>query len=376
MSAFYDLASLVLVPSGTKAQKIYAQKPLTTDGQLAFTRSTTATRVNSAGLIEASAINVPRLDYTNSTCPKLLLEPQRANSATYSEQFDNAAWLKTNATVTANDAISPDGYANADKVVFANGSSTIYQTYNFANATVTRSVYIKGTAGETISIDDIFASQPLITLTGAWQRISFTAAAPNGYGFGISTFGGATARTIWLWGAQVEAGAYATSYIPTLGAAVTRGADAAVKTGISSLIGQTEGTMFADFTLPTMANTGANLVSMSLFNAGLTNATVYDIYDGGDLFAAHVNGTAQASIQKTGLTAGRHKVAFGYKANNFVLYVDGALVGTDTSGTVGAQDSFGLQYGTSQFIGQQYVSQALLFTTRLTNAQLAELTTI
>jgi hypothetical protein len=125
-----------------------------------------------------------------------------------------------------------------------------------------------------------------------------------------------------------------------------------------------------------MANTGANLVSISLFNAGLTNATVYDIYDGGDLFAAHVNGTTQASIQKTGLTAGRHKVAFGYKANNFVLYVDGALVGTDTSGTVGAQDSFGLQYGTSQFIGQQYVSQALLFTTRLTNAQLAELTTI
>ena len=76
---FYDLASLVVVPSGYKASKVYAQKPLTTDGQLAFTRSTTATRVNSAGLIESVAINVPRLDYTNSTCPKLLLEPSRTN---------------------------------------------------------------------------------------------------------------------------------------------------------------------------------------------------------------------------------------------------------------------------------------------------------
>jgi hypothetical protein len=79
MSVFYDLASLVLVPSGYKAEKVYAQKPLTADGQLTFSRASTATRVNASGLVETVSSNVPRLDYTNSTCPKLLLEPQRTN---------------------------------------------------------------------------------------------------------------------------------------------------------------------------------------------------------------------------------------------------------------------------------------------------------
>jgi hypothetical protein len=79
MSVFYDLASLVLVPSGYKASKVYAQKPLTADGQLTFSRASTATRVNASGLVETVASNVPRLDYLGSTCPKLLLEPQRRN---------------------------------------------------------------------------------------------------------------------------------------------------------------------------------------------------------------------------------------------------------------------------------------------------------
>jgi hypothetical protein len=193
---------------------------------------------------------------------------------------------------------------------------------------------------------------------------------------GTISYAGDGTSGAYFWGAQLEDAAYATSYIPTTTASVTRVADAASKTGISSLIGQTEGTMFADFTIPTMANTGANIVSISLFNSGLTNVTVFDIYDSGNLFAVHVNGTAQALILKTGLTASRHKVAFGYKANDFVLYVDGALVGIDISGTVGAQDSFGFQYSTNQFIGQQYIAQALLFKTRLTNAQLAELTAL
>ena len=94
MSVFYDLASLVLVPSGYKASKVYAQNPLTADGQLTFSRASTATRVNASGLIETVASNVPRLDYLGSTCPKSQLDPQRVNSALYSSEFDNAAWTK------------------------------------------------------------------------------------------------------------------------------------------------------------------------------------------------------------------------------------------------------------------------------------------
>jgi hypothetical protein len=72
---FYDLASLVVVPSGYKASKVYAQKPLTTDGQLTFSRASTATRVNASGLIEEVASNVPRLDYLGSSCPRTFGTP-------------------------------------------------------------------------------------------------------------------------------------------------------------------------------------------------------------------------------------------------------------------------------------------------------------
>ena len=328
--------------------------------------------------------NVPRLDYLNSSCPRLLLEPQRTNLALNSESFDNATWTKSNATITANTTVSPDGTQSADTAVITAGGYVYAEFISYAAVTgqsATLSVFAKNATstllafgGATTAGTDVYKIE---NYGNGWYRHSvvrtFTATATTTLQFIINLVG-----TSIIWGAQVEGSnsAYVTSYIPTLGASVTRGADACSKTGISSLIGQTEGTLFADFTLPTMANTGANLVSMSLFNAGLTVITSFDIYDVGVLFASHTNVTTQANIQKTGFTAGRHKLAFSYKANDFVLYVDGALVGTDTSGTVGAQDSFGLQYGTSQFIGQQYVSQALLFKTRLTNAQLAELTTI
>jgi hypothetical protein len=409
---FYDLASLVVVPSGYKAAKVYAQKPQTTDGQLAFTRASTATRVNASGLVEAVASGVPRLDYLNSTCPKLLLEPQRTNIITFSEQFNNAAWSTGNATVTANQTISPDGTTNADKLaasiaITTNPAELIQSTSQAANTAHSYSVYAKKSTSNFIAMRlTSVAGNPYVWfnlntgtvgtvqsgLTGSivsvgngWYRCTVTGTTQavigvNRVDIAVSDNNGsfvcAINGSIFLWGCQVEAGAYASSYIPTTTAAVTRVADACSKTGISSLIGQTEGTIFADITIPTMTGAGGNLIAMSLFNPGLTVATVIDIYDTGDLFAVHVNVTTQGFITKNGLTAGRHKVAFGYKANDFVLYVDGTLVGTDTSGTVGAQDSVGLQYSTNQFIGQQYVSQSLLFKTRLTNAQLAELTTI
>jgi hypothetical protein len=336
----------------------------------------------SAAVSVGPVSGVPRLDYLNSTCPRLLLEPQRTNVATYSEQFDNAAWSKTKATVTANDTISPDGYTNADKIVFADGTSTIYQTYNLAGATATRSVYIKGTAGQTISLDDVFASQPLITLTGQWQRITFTAAAPNGYGFGISTFGGATARTIWLWGAQAEVGAYATSYIPTLGTSVTRVADAASKTGISSLIGQTEGTIFAEINFD-LGVTAFGDSRIQLSDGTTSNWIFIGIPDGqsSNLVRIYVNAPsgAMSAYSTNPLVNGVNKIAYGYKSGSFVLYINGVQAATSsTTLTMAACSRIDLQGAVPSAATAERTNykQVLLFKTRLTNAQLAELTTL
>ena len=90
--ALFDDASLVVTPNGYKEGTLYSIKPTSGAGDMTVVRATTATRVNSAGLIESVANNVPRLDYLNASCPSLLLEPQRTNLVTYSEQLDNAAW--------------------------------------------------------------------------------------------------------------------------------------------------------------------------------------------------------------------------------------------------------------------------------------------
>jgi hypothetical protein len=193
MSDLLNSASLVMIPSGYKEDVVYSQIPTSGAGDLSFTRASNGTRINSAGLVEV--------------CPWNLLQQ--------SETFDNAAWSKTGATVTANDITAPNGTLTADKIVFSGANKTINQSVNIDGAISTRFVYVKGTAGETISIDDIFTSQPNITLTGDWQLVGFTSATPNGYGFGISTYGGATARTIWLWGAQLNIGSTAKPYFPT-----------------------------------------------------------------------------------------------------------------------------------------------------------------
>ena len=404
---FYDLASLVVVPSGYKSGKVYAQKPLTTDGQLTFSRASTATRVNSAGLIETVASNVPRLDYLGSTCPRLLLEPQRTNLALYSESFDNAGWSKAaQLSVTANSGTSPDGTTSAD-LIFANANSsncvifngvtttvsTVYTSSLFVKASGKSWVFIRGIddgvgAYFNVSTGELGTVQAGVTATitnygNGWYRCTVTQTASFTVGrLVILTVNanGSTSVTasgtdgLLIWGAQVEAGAYATSYIPTLGAAVTRGADAASKTGISSLIGQTEGTLFVDVNLDQRVNqtymvisSGATTTSDYIGFSFRADTIVYEVVTGSAL---------QASGTLTNSSTGQFKLAIGYKANDFVFYVNGTQIGTDSSGTAPACNDIVLYNSTfGQSIPLKY-NQTLLFKTRLTNAQLAELTAL
>jgi hypothetical protein len=400
MSAFYDQASLVVVPSGYKSGKIYAQKPLTTDGQLTFTRASTATRVNASGLIEEVASGVPRLDYTNSSCPKLLLEPQRTNVVTYSQQFEHPDWSAANITVTANAIASPDGTTNADKI---ESTTTVNSYVNQSTSNVgayTHSVYAK--AGNVSSFTILWASynggkaatfnlsngtattegatvSATITNVGnGWYRCTTTDTSANYIVLislnNVSNTAISIGSYIYLWGAQAESGAYATSYIPTTSAAVTRVADAAEKTGISSLIGQTEGVLFVDFQI----NSFDQLAKWIAFLGG--GSTYVGIFTSTtNFFNLEVfNVSTQAINTTAGFVVGqRYKIAIAYKANDFAFYVNGVQVGTDNSGTVPTMSEFKLQYNTTaNNLTARTYNQALLFKTRLTNAQLAELTTL
>ena len=404
MSVFYDEASLVLVPSGYKASKVYAQKPLTADGQLTFSRASTATRVNASGLIETVASNVPRLDYLGSTCQKLQLEPQRSNLALHSSAFDNAGWGKTRATITANASVSPDGTTSAE--LYTDGTFTANAGFMDAGivvtsgSTYTLSVFIKaGTSPfvvvglyDTQDNGVLFNTTTNATTTfgtisnvqvdsygNGWYRVSFSRVVTDATVYpnfsvrptnSFTAYNGTSSLTAQIWGAQLEAGAYATSYIPTTSAAVTRLADACSKTGISSLIGQTEGAIFIDVNLDTRQHFTYFVIAPDATSA----ANYLGIYMSNAIigFESVVGSALQAGINLSNSATGRFKIAAAYKANDFVLYVNGTQVGTDTSGSVPTCSQVGLyQYNQNQPL--KY-NQALLFKTRLTNAQLAEIT--
>ena len=273
--SLFDDASLVLTPNGYKASKLYSIKPTSGLGDMVVTRGTTATRVNSAGLIEIVDFNAPRLDYPPlGGCPSILVEPLRTNNILYSEQFDNAAWSAVNATVNANVAVAPDNNTTADKFIPTLVNSVHFlEQVGLASNAYTFSVFAKAGGETTFSMWLVGATKKAeFDLTGDGTVISnsFGVTAtiepyPNGwyrcsmynatsgtnvriYGRGGSAFVPVDGDGIFLWGAQVEATTVLnpTFYIPTTTIGVTRVADVISKTGITNLIGQSEGTIFWD----------------------------------------------------------------------------------------------------------------------------------
>jgi hypothetical protein len=358
--------------------------------------------------------NVPRLDYLGSTCPRLLLEPQRQNLVTFSESFDNAAWTKEQVTITANATTSPDGTINADKVI-ANataGDKYVVQIFTVGiGDAFTTSAYFKSSEytyafirfGGLVSNPYVIynlATQSVVTTSGltsssitsvgnGWYRITATVTSTTttiapvlmvipstGYTLGadnIPEFTGNGTSGGFIWGGQLEAGAYATSYIPTLSASVTRVADAASKTGISSLIGQTEGTMFLDVNLDTDGSTFRVLLNLKGVNPA-DYITINTFQTTGNIYA-DINNTQVLIVSS--VNNGRCRVALAYKNNDVAFYINGVLIGTSNSATIPATSAIGFNDPTTSGVQRaSNVNKFFLFKTRLTNAQLAELTTL
>jgi hypothetical protein len=331
----------------------------------------------------------------------LLVEPQRTNITTYSEQFDNAGWSKYIGSVTANATTSPNGTTTADKFIDStdNDIHAIYKAYTISGDT-TFSIYVKaaeyskiaftnlsdsGTAkfdlsnGTIISTAANWKNSTIESINNGWYRISSTTNGVSGAkAIGTSllnssnqeVFVGTGTSGIFLWGAQVEAGSYATSYIPTTSASVTRNADVISKTGISSLIGQTEGTVFLEY--PNFKTDG---------NEGLVG-----IDDGSGnnriLFYSDSNNRITAQVRTNGVTqqpssysvSGNVKVAIAYNSSGFVFYVNGTLRFTGTA--VVFSNAMSVFTFNHLGIAASITNAAALWKTRLTNDELASLTTL
>jgi hypothetical protein len=198
---------------------------------------------------------------------------------------------------------------------------------------------------------------------------------------GQITYLGNGTSGLYVWGAQLEQGSYPTSYIPTTSASVTRNADVISKTGISSLIGQTEGTLFVDVDF-THNNKGQNEYLAQVWVDSANRILLYRSTNG--RIAAYLLRSSSAIYNFESLidTNGKHKIAFAYKSGDIVFYIDGVAVNSSTSTftAFSSMSNYDLGIhtagGSPAEIGDYPYSSAALWKTRLTNTQLAELTTL
>jgi len=324
--SLFDDASLVTTPNGYKASKLYSIKPTSGLGDMTVTRATTATRVNSSNVIESVAINVPRLDYTLGSCPSILIEDARTNLV-----FPSATLTTQTRTVTA-----------------------VANTLSFYG---TGTIVLSGVHTATL------------TGTGANDRVSLTF-TPTAGSLILTVTGTVT-------NAQLEVGSNASSYIPTVTATVTRNADVISKTGVSSLIGQTEGTIFMDLNF---TNVAVDKYIMVINNTANTNSIAIRRRSTGVI---RVLLTAPGSVGTTNessavLADGNYKIAYKYISGEIKLFINGAisfsLTPTFTFGAAIENIKLGMSNSNSEQLNDT-IKSLQLYTTALTDAQCITLTT-
>lgn len=356
------------------------------DPRITFSRPTTATYFDSNGVLQTAAAGVPRFDHDPVTGESkgLLIEEQRTNLVTYSDQFDNAVWTKSNASITANAVISPDGSLTADKLLDDNTTSShhVRTPYTTTNQTLTFSCYLKaaertkvlvqlsnnatgaagglfdlsaGTYGSVSNGGDFTNTSASMSHVGnGWYRCSLTSTKGSvnssvwpymilADASGNTSYAGNGTSGIYIWGAQLEAGSFPTSYIPTVASQVTRSADSASMTGsnFSSWYKADEGTLYAEaqsVAVNSMTNGSVDSTFVCINDTTLGNNIAVIRGDGGNAlsrFNVITSGSGQANIKQTILAANTFgKIAGCYKANDFAMSFNGASVSTDTLGII------------------------------------------
>lgn len=412
--SLYQKASLVQIPSGYKASaaKLYSVVPNSGDGDFTVSVPATSTRVNKDGLVESVAANQARLSYdpSNPQDPHLLLEPTRTNLQVYSEQFDNAAWTKSNCSVSANQTTSPDGATTADKIIenSGTGSKKVYDSITTSIGTAyTWSVFLKADTRSKVRLNIFGAyaefdvtNQTLLTQSGitsykiedygnGWGRFSITetanASSTLTYVYllddaGNVSYTGDGASGLFAFGAQLEAGSYATSYIPTSGSAATRTVDYASGAGDVNTFNDSEGTLFIE--AAALGNDNTYRV-INISDGTTSNRVLIQLGNSNNQIRADliVGGTTQSSFSTTSYDfTNYNKIAIRYKLNDVAMFVNGTQVGTtDTSANVfssGTLDRIDFQNGSlgSTFYFRGKLKQLMYFDTGLTNTELQTLT--
>ena len=418
--------SLLIVPARFKTGRLYSQIPTNTDnrGDFTVTRNTTATRLNDAGVIESVASGIPRLDYLTSGgvtgCPALLVEPAATNSIRNNSNTSAVTgttgtlptnWSETSAAGLTRSIVAlgtENGVAYID-IRYSGTANATAATLNFESTTQivatsgqvwTNSAYLKsiaapnpyatirlGMVDRNVSGTYIVAGQSSdLTLTSTLTRFSLTRTLSSGstvarvqpnVAFGLVS-GTAYNFTVRIGYTQMELGSVATSVIPTTTGTGSRSADVISVTGaVSGSIGQTEGTIYLDMQADA-AGTGQNFLYVG---NNAADSIVIGKSGGNCFFELKVSGTTLIN-RNVALSGTPLKGAIAYANGNYAAYANGNFLVSGTTSRTPANALTVIAF--SSFVNLptidapsaiMRVRAAALYTTRLTNAELATLTT-
>ena len=421
--------SLVVIPSAYNNGIVYSlHSRQVNTGDFTVTRNTEARRVNSAGQIASIGSGLPRLDYLTSGgtvgTPALLVEPAGTNLALQSQDF-LTTWAPTNITVTTGSTAAftaPDGTTTADLLTAsASGSARIIQSFTFVSGTTySYSAFAKagsGFFGLTMENGAIGSGVAVIwnLNTGAFTVSGTTGAGYTLQSQGIENYGNgwyrcrmtvllglnvagnirantsdgtmssvviqsASGNTAYIWGAQLETGSVATSYIPTTTGTVSRSADViSVSGAVSGSIGQTEGTIYAEVDVRNIADTKAIIQSD---DGTVDNRLILFIGTAPNRIQFLTVAAGANSIVSGSIATGINKIAASYFSGSVQLYLNGSFLasGTPTAFPTVTRNNFSLGTRISAGVyGAQFndrIRAVSLYTTRLTNQQLQLLTTL
>jgi hypothetical protein len=400
--------SIMLTPNGVKDGKLFSIIGNTSQTDMDWSRNTVANRVNKNGLIEEVGVNVPRINYPISGgCPSVLLEPQRTNLITYSNDFSNVSWIKSGATIIPNEVISLDGSINASKIVSDNSLSSklIYKSnipvvigekYTFSSF-VKKSDFdfiqigFGGGFGDidaninlsngNIEVNSGISDVNIEFLNDDWFKISITDTPSTTVGFfyislinsalsnRAEPFQGDGVSGIYIYGAQLELGSYATSPIPTLGATVTRLKDVGTNCGTVDDFNSEEGTFFVEMS---QSNDTFNTISIS---DGTTSNRVTIAYINDSIRSIVVFGGVITQIVSNGHTQGQvFKAAIIYTIDSITLSVNGVDIQTIARSVFTSplnKLEFAQGNGGNEYFGE--IKQLHVYKQALTDAQIQAL---
>ena len=377
-----------------------------------LTRASTGTFIGSDGLIQSAAIDAARFDHDPVTlaCKGLLIEESRTNLIIQSEDFSNG-WATTRASISVNQTASPTGATTADKLITDTSVSNNHRVDKTSvslslNTVYTFSVYAKAgeysglalgvgaivsqlvdyslTGSGSVTRTSAGASGTIQQLSNGWYRCTCTftsdlvlashrACVFIGQSGTVFTYTGDGTSSISIWGAQLEAGAFPTSYIPTTTVGLARSADVCSITGgdFTGMYNQTEGAFFVDAFTPA---SGSRII-VSADNNG--TAEVNKVYTNGTGLAVEVidGGTTQANLTFLSIVANTaFKLASAYKLNDFAASRNGAAAVTDASGTIPTPNQLKIGYEKAGNTMCGCVASLRYYKKRLPDAKLASLT--